>query len=293
MLENFAAFASAEMEFVPGVNAFIGENGTGKTHLLKLLYAVQKGSRDGFNGVWQKLLGVFQVDNLNSLIRHAGQRSDFLFAKGQFGEIKWGHKIYYGQPKAGGVVHEGHPATPDFSRFETVFLPSIDMMGHTKGFLSTYRRSEIDFDETLFDIVDNLLLPALKTLEEAQIRLISELQDIIGGKLELQGERFYLSGQHGRFEMPIVAEGLRKVASLVRLIQVGVLGKGLGLAPNKIEEEHSNLYDRSIRKASGEAIEARVDGRQLLDGEHLPQPEVHNIESWNRSHPEMSVSRLK
>ncbi len=40
-LKNFTAFSDVELEFVPGVNAFIGENGTGKTHILKALYAAQ------------------------------------------------------------------------------------------------------------------------------------------------------------------------------------------------------------------------------------------------------------
>lgn len=38
-LENFTAFASLDQAFSPGVNVIIGANGTGKTHLLKVLYA--------------------------------------------------------------------------------------------------------------------------------------------------------------------------------------------------------------------------------------------------------------
>ena len=38
-LENFTCFAKAEMDFSSGINVFIGENGTGKTHVLKVLYA--------------------------------------------------------------------------------------------------------------------------------------------------------------------------------------------------------------------------------------------------------------
>ena len=38
-LENFTSFANLEQEFSPGINVIIGANGTGKTHLLKTLYA--------------------------------------------------------------------------------------------------------------------------------------------------------------------------------------------------------------------------------------------------------------
>ena len=39
ILENFTVFKNAELDFCNGVNVLIGENGTGKTHLLKWLYA--------------------------------------------------------------------------------------------------------------------------------------------------------------------------------------------------------------------------------------------------------------
>jgi recombinational DNA repair ATPase RecF len=39
-LTNFTVFRDTEFRFVPGINAFIGENGTGKTHVMKALYAM-------------------------------------------------------------------------------------------------------------------------------------------------------------------------------------------------------------------------------------------------------------
>jgi predicted ATP-dependent endonuclease of OLD family len=38
-LENFTAFVALTVDFSPGINIIVGENGTGKTHLLKNLYA--------------------------------------------------------------------------------------------------------------------------------------------------------------------------------------------------------------------------------------------------------------
>ena len=37
-LEGFTAFARLELELNPGINVFLGSNGTGKTHLLKVAY---------------------------------------------------------------------------------------------------------------------------------------------------------------------------------------------------------------------------------------------------------------
>lgn len=38
-LENYTVFDDHQIEFDPGINIFIGENGTGKTHLFKVLYS--------------------------------------------------------------------------------------------------------------------------------------------------------------------------------------------------------------------------------------------------------------
>ena len=38
--KNFTLFSDAEIEFSPGLNVIIGENNTGKSHLLKLAYTV-------------------------------------------------------------------------------------------------------------------------------------------------------------------------------------------------------------------------------------------------------------
>jgi recombinational DNA repair ATPase RecF len=39
-LSEFSAFDEASLSFSPGINVFIGRNSNGKTHILKLLYAL-------------------------------------------------------------------------------------------------------------------------------------------------------------------------------------------------------------------------------------------------------------
>ena len=56
--ENFTAFKDLEVEFSPGINALIGANGTGKTHLMKACYAACDAFKTGDNFA-EKLIGVF------------------------------------------------------------------------------------------------------------------------------------------------------------------------------------------------------------------------------------------
>jgi predicted ATP-dependent endonuclease of OLD family len=38
-LKNFTAFSEADFKFAKGLNVIIGENGAGKTHVLKVAYS--------------------------------------------------------------------------------------------------------------------------------------------------------------------------------------------------------------------------------------------------------------
>lgn len=38
-IDNFTVFEKIKIDFSKGINILIGENGTGKTHLMKIMYA--------------------------------------------------------------------------------------------------------------------------------------------------------------------------------------------------------------------------------------------------------------
>ncbi|MBS1715524.1 MAG: AAA family ATPase [Armatimonadetes bacterium] len=231
ILKDFTAFREVEINFVPGVNAIIGENGTGKTHLLKAIYAVQSVARKGgVFGAPEKFAGVFQVEDESALVRRIENPNAVARIEGVYGGGRWFRKIHQ---SVNGRVISDEPGpwvgsriadTIDFS--EPVFMPAIDMMGHTKNYLSTSERYDIDFDETLRDIVVLLLSPTDKKLDESQKKIIIKLEEALRGNIELEGERFYLVNKQGKFSMPTVAEGFRKISTLIRLVQVGVLKSG-------------------------------------------------------------------
>lgn len=45
--ENYTVFENTAIQFSKGINVFIGENATGKTHMLKLLYSASTSSHIG------------------------------------------------------------------------------------------------------------------------------------------------------------------------------------------------------------------------------------------------------
>jgi recombinational DNA repair ATPase RecF len=71
-LQCFTVFDQLEMDFSDGVNIFIGENGTGKTHIMKVLYAACQASRKDVSFA-RKLVGVFRPDgsDITRLVKRA------------------------------------------------------------------------------------------------------------------------------------------------------------------------------------------------------------------------------
>jgi recombinational DNA repair ATPase RecF len=75
--ENFTCLPNAQWEFSPGVNVIVGENGVGKTHLLKAAYALLKVLADSKEltktalerTYAEKLVAVFRAESLGRLTK--------------------------------------------------------------------------------------------------------------------------------------------------------------------------------------------------------------------------------
>lgn len=80
-LTNFTRFSKVGLNFSEGLNVFVGTNGTGKSHIIKLMYANHQAMRKEKDGpeaptmvhlgtkVAQRLVGVFKPDALGRLAR--------------------------------------------------------------------------------------------------------------------------------------------------------------------------------------------------------------------------------
>jgi Recombinational DNA repair ATPase (RecF pathway) len=219
-LVNFTTFADASFEFSPTINVLVGENGTGKTHVMKVLYAVQSlYSRRRITNLMEPLLGTFQCQSTDVLVRNRDKDVTSECAGSWEGE-QWQFELAV--TDAGGSFKM--PLTfPSMSR--PVYIPAIDMMGHTRRFLSTFDEYQIDFDQTHRDIVALLLSPERRQPKQNP-ETVELLSSLLGGNVEEEQERFYLRTTAGRQPMPLVAEGLRKIATLQQLIRNGFLEPG-------------------------------------------------------------------
>lgn len=230
---RFTAFEDATLEFVAGVNVFIGENGTGKSHLLKLLYALSEAVRrhvsgEGLDGapgprelselIAAMLTSVFLPDELGRLVRRAtGNRSAEV-------ELAWDTGSVTLKLSNRGRITSA--LTGDLSGLaRSVFLPTREVLSIFPGFVETWLRRESTFDRTYYDLCLALGLPPLRGARDAtRAELLRPIEEALGASVEVANGRFYL--RHtlgGSMEAPLVAEGHRKLAMIAYLIINGSL----------------------------------------------------------------------
>jgi energy-coupling factor transporter ATP-binding protein EcfA2 len=225
-LERFTAFEKLDIRLSPGINIFIGENGTGKTHLLKVTYAAcditqTKGS------LADKLIRAFlpYQDHIGRLV-HRTSKSSRAVAEIYRGETKVRSSFsnHSKDPKSARITWKNRwTAKPIVS----VYIPVKEMLANAPSFVSLYENRDIHFEEIYRDIIHRAFRPALRGPYDASRRkLMSIIQQGIEGKVIQKGEYLFLKNKQGELEFTLLAEGMRKLALLWLLIQNGTLLDG-------------------------------------------------------------------
>ena len=107
---------------------------------------------------------------------------------------------------------------------DVVLIPSREALAMYPGFVKAYENRELSFDETYRDLCVALSGTPLRGPRlEAVKKLADPLQQILGGPVVLQGDRFYLASADGNLEAHLLSEGFRKIGSLYHLIVNGSL----------------------------------------------------------------------
>jgi hypothetical protein len=173
------------------------------------------------------------------------------------------------------------------SRIENspVFLPTRELLTLAPGFVSLYIRFELPFEETWRDTCILLESPLARGPREQKIKeLLVPLEAAMGGKVEVdKGGRFYLAVDTGRMEMHLVAEGLRKLAMVARLIATGsLLNKGYMFW----DEPESNLNPRIIKAVARTIMQIAQNGIQVFIGTHslFLLRELHILQKTDFNH---------
>jgi hypothetical protein len=187
-----------------------------------MLYSILRVARSEWKSdqpVSDKMFAVFRPeigrDAYHTFIRR-GENELRLDARGDFGHVmlisrKW-------------TLTE-RPVGP--ASGVSVFVPAAEVLSIYPGFVSAYERRELSFDETFRDLCVDLSASPLRSVSPpALAEAADRLDEVVGGKTVLRGDRFYVSlAEDWMLEAPMLAEGLRKLAAIAHLIRNGSIAE--------------------------------------------------------------------
>lgn len=276
-IENLTVFPKADFTFGKNLNVIIGENGAGKSHMLKVAYAAIAAiatKRDDASevpskshlqlGIADKLQSVFRPDGLWRLVRRRVGRSNCAL-KYVFDDEKLNMGFTFSSVARNEVKLETTPKKGVAKL--PVFLPTRELLTIYPGFVSLYETTHLPFEETWRDTCILLGAPLARGPREQKIReLLGPIEKAMGGSVELdKSGRFYLNLASGSMEMHLVAEGLRKLATLARLIANGsLLDKGYLFW----DEPESNLNPKIVKTVAKAILQIAASGIQVFIATH-------------------------
>lgn len=268
-LINFTAFADADLQFCPGLNVIVGQNGTGKTHLLKVAYLINRAWPDLMSKprtlsrkrveeyFTDRILNLFQPVQAENLIRRGatspchisgavqafiptvfiGSQAEVTARLSQFPfgslteNLRWeillesSKEITLGDTNAS-LSAPQIPDTEAVNSFvpKSLFIPSKEIVSFYEGLIALLDRYEIKLDATYRDLASAMNAPELSKAPEFFTGVLADLERELGGKLQLEGGRLvFADSGGGKIEGPLMAEGFRKLATLLYLIRRNAL----------------------------------------------------------------------
>lgn len=234
---NFVQFSDLTIDFAKNINVISGENGVGKTNIMKGLYSVGKVVNDLLGKqvvsissdkpgelIAEKLVGVYRPDKLGRLVKRKVGRGSascaITFNDQQTIEMSFSNLASKNVDVSG---MKECKSLPNF-----IYIPPKEIISAVENFASLYEDYHIAFEETYYDLNKLLLRPLKKgPLSAKQKQLVQSIEQIIAGKVSLKDNKFYLTAPDmgGSFEMGLLAEGYRKLATILQLILNGTLSE--------------------------------------------------------------------
>jgi len=268
-LDNFTVFEHCEFTLGKAVNVIIGENGTGKTHVLKVLYALLSALNKSSGKpeikpehfLMETLSSVFKIDRSIELItlkkrlkkKEKKLSADIMCSFDENGveyslpeiEIEENKDVF-------SLSSKGHIPSFFLEKKGNVplplFLPSRELLTIYPNYQSLSKHFNLPYDSTYDDTISLLGLPYLKQVPEIFTGIVKELEKAIDGKIYLKNEKFFFhpnqAADDTEWDINLTAEGWRKLGMILQLLNNGGLNKHTCLF---WDEPEANLNPKLIR----------------------------------------------
>ncbi len=250
-MKNYGRIENFSCERFSNINLIIGENGTGKTFLLKALYSAVRSLEEYKRGddiksmtdiLSDKLRWTFQVDKLGDMVSRssddglemslnlANQSLSYQYSSSTTGKIE-----------SLSVPENGKPGN-------SIFIPAKEVLSLFSVILKS---REVDksfgFDDTYYDLAKALRIAPSRDADISAIaKTRSVVSDVIDGKVEYDetlAKWYYENRKNQKFSIGATSEGVKKIAIMDRLLANGYLGNESIIFIDEIE---SALHPKAI-----------------------------------------------
>lgn len=250
-LKNFGMLEEFQCKEFSNINLIIGENGTGKTFLLKALYSAVKTLEEYKRGdditpindiLSEKLRWTFQVDKLGDIVsKSADEGLDFRM------KLNKASLEYQFSKSAASKVGAVEPVR-NGKDGDSIFIPAKEVLSLFSVILKS---REIDkafgFDDTYYDLAKALRISPSRgrnfTVFAESRKVVG---DVIDGKVdydENSGKWYYRNKKNQKFSIGATSEGVKKIAIMDRLLANGYLNADSIIFIDEIE---SALHPKAV-----------------------------------------------
>lgn len=288
-IQNFTAFADADFKFGPGLNVIVGNNGTGKSHVLKLGYAVtqtvafaeqirRNKPKDEFDptdfqlsvsiALSGRLSAVFLPGTQNKLVRNTAGEQDVQVSAsfGTDSDARFAFSIKHSDQPLNNVSLDEPFQLTSKETATPIFIPAKEILSLMPDILGISKNNPDVFDSTYLDLATQLTIRVPKNLPVFARPVLNKWADIMQGEILSEDGRFYFYPKNGaRFRVGLAAEGFRKLGTLSHLLAIGSLNKNATLF---WDEPEANLNPALLRELAKVLAELARHKFQIILATH-------------------------
>lgn len=250
-LRNFGMIERFSNNQFSNINLIIGENGTGKTFLLKALYSAVRSLEEYKRGddiktlgevLSEKLRWTFQVEKLGDMVTKSAQEGLSL-------EMHLGKERINYQFSQNASSKVGIAVAPEKGKAgNSIFVPAKEVLSLFSVILKSREVDKVfGFDDTYYDLAKALRIAPSKGRNDtvfADSRKI--VSNVIDGRVEYDedsGKWSYKNKKNQKFSIGATSEGVKKIAIMDRLLANGYLGYNSIIFIDEIE---SALHPKAV-----------------------------------------------
>jgi predicted ATPase len=284
-VNNFLNYENLVLDNLPNITVLIGENDTGKTGLLKILYTTSKSleiysrksqsSEVSFKKILaEKIDNTFQPrkNGIGDLVYKGNKEKlsvDIRFEKAD--KINYFQDIHFSFSESAtqNISDCSEQVKAITDEFNVLFVPAKEVLTAFDAIKFTREPNYmLGFDDTYLDLIKALEIPTTKGNIKPELSKVNkDLEDLFDGVInqtEKDGKFIFKKG-NTEFSMSMTAEGIKKIGILTTLIRNRQLGKNTILF---FDEPETALHPKAVRELVEMLVSMSQAGVQIFLSTH-------------------------